>query len=189
MTTTEENQQFVGEFEKAAVMGVSGRLPALTMDLAEGYTLNTHLRLELEVRVKGVRYEEDRRGNMTRQHIFAIETVNLKSAFRPEDARDDIGGSASAHPDPQPVAGVTLGRSSDTWGATAPSKLPGLTEVDPGDAEVAEASGSTDDPEMIESEESVIAWLRAERAQIEEESVDAEESDEHDDGDPEAVGF
>jgi len=108
-------------FEGAAITELEGRLPAFTVDLPEGYQRGTHLRFEVEVRVKSVRYEErGKGGDLARQHMFAVEAVSLKSAFQPEDAVDSVGGSASAHPTQTPEEaaelGLVIGRSSDQWG-------------------------------------------------------------------------
>lgn len=153
----EEPVRTLHEFEGDVVTGVTGKFPALSIDLVEGYTKGTHLRLEVEVRVKNVQYNEDRHGNTIRQHVFSIESAQVKSAFRPEDVRDDVGGSASAHPMPQPVAGVALGRSSDTWGATAPSKpAEAISESSGDETSEAETGAEVSDEDR---ESAAIAWL------------------------------
>lgn len=110
-------------FEGALVTEMEGRLPSVVMDMPEGYARGTHLRLNVEVRVKSIRYEENRQGDMVRQHVFALESVQLASAFAPEDADDQIGGSASAKPVPTPeeteLLGIEIGRTADQWSGTA----------------------------------------------------------------------
>lgn len=106
-------------FEGDVVTDMEGRLPAITIDMAEGYLRNTHLRMEVEVRVKNVRYEEGPRGDLRRVHVFALEAVALKVAFRAEDAAGIVTGSASGQAEQTPEQavelGLTLGRSGDHW--------------------------------------------------------------------------
>lgn len=112
---------YITMFEGAPITGQHGRLPSIALPMDNSYQRGTHLRLEVEVRVKGVRHEENRAGDVERHHIFALETVIVRSAFQPEDVADSVGGSASAFPPQQPeevaeLGGLEFGRSSDTWG-------------------------------------------------------------------------
>jgi hypothetical protein len=107
-------------FEGAPVRELVGKLPAVSMEMEEGYTRGTHIRMMLEVRVRNVRYEEARGGeHMIRQHVFGLESVELVSAFDPLERRDEVGGSASAYPTPSPEESARLGvdfkRSSGVW--------------------------------------------------------------------------
>lgn len=111
----------IAVFEGEFVTEMEGRLPAVIMEMPEGYARGTHLRLNLEVRVKNVRYEENRKGDLTRQHVFALESIHLATAFSPEDAADSVGGSASGRPeqtaeDAEALGGLTIGRTSEVWG-------------------------------------------------------------------------
>lgn len=116
----------VAQFEGEYVVDMEGRLPAIAMEMPEGYARGTHLRLNLEVRVKNVRYEENRKGDLVRQHVFALESVQLVSSFAPEDAWDGVGGSASATPEQTAEEveelGLAIGRTSQTWDGS-PSTL------------------------------------------------------------------
>lgn len=111
----------VAKFEGEYVTSMLAKLPAVSMEMVEGYARGTHLRLMLEVRVKNVRYEEDRKGGLCRQHIFGLESVQLVSAFAPEEADDGVGGSASAKAVPtaeeSAEIGVQFGRTADHWDA------------------------------------------------------------------------
>ncbi len=82
----------------------------------------THLRLNIEVRVKSVRYEENRKGDLVRQHVFALESVQLVSSFQPEEAADDVGGSASGKPsqtdEEAEELGLRIGRTAEIWEAS-----------------------------------------------------------------------
>lgn len=113
--------QFEGEF----VREMSGRLPAVTMAMAEGYPRGTILRLQVEVRVRNVRYEEivrgEHKGELVREHVLALESAQMVAAFSPEQDRSDVGGSASANGIDHEATeglGVDFGRTSDHWGAT-----------------------------------------------------------------------
>jgi hypothetical protein len=122
---TEEQpaQKLVAQFEGDFITELEGRLPATSMAMSEGYTRGTYLRLELEVRVKSVRHEERGKGDLVRQHVFAIETVHIKSAFQPGEVADSIGGSAATNAtqsaEEAAELGLTIGRSSDQWGVSS----------------------------------------------------------------------
>lgn len=107
------------EFEGDLVTDMEGRIPALTLEMPEGYPRGTHVRMQVELRVKSVRYDENRKGDLVRVHVFALEEAQLVAAFNPADAASTVGGSASAHPQQTAAQaeelGVAFGRSSDTW--------------------------------------------------------------------------
>lgn len=88
--------QMDGEFIRV----MEGKLPAITLEMAEGYPRNTHLKLEVEVRVRGFHYDEisrgPQKGDLVRQHLFALEEVKLIGAYAPEELDPGVGGSASA---------------------------------------------------------------------------------------------
>lgn len=123
------------DFEGAVVRHMEGRLPAITLEMDEGYRRGTILRLALEVRVKGVGYDEvGKEGDLVRRHALALEGATLVAAYQPEDARDTVRGSASGNPTPTQeevdALGVGFGRTADLWGAdgdgyVAPSESDG----------------------------------------------------------------
>lgn len=111
--------QFEGDF----IHDLEGKLPAMTVEMPEAYARGTVLRLNVEVRVKSVRHEENRKGDLVRQHVFALESINLAAAFKPEEDRSTVGGSASGVPtqtpeDVEELGGLEIGRSSDAWGGS-----------------------------------------------------------------------
>lgn len=81
------------EFEGQFVRNVEGRLPQINLEMAEGYVRGTHLVMRVELRVRNVRFEEDRRGDLTRQHLFALEEAKLLEAFDPVQRPTNVGGS------------------------------------------------------------------------------------------------
>lgn len=87
----------VAEFEGEFVRSFEGKLPALTLDMPEGYVRGTHLKLELEVRVRNVHYDEmGKERDLTRMHQFALEEVRLTDAFDPAHRPDNVGGNLAA---------------------------------------------------------------------------------------------
>lgn len=89
----------VAEFEGQYIRAFEGKLPAITLDMPEGYARGTHLKMEVEVRIRSVRLEEIQRGadkgDLTRQHVFALEEVRLLGAYSPDEVDPGVGGSAS----------------------------------------------------------------------------------------------
>ena len=87
----------VTEFEGEYVRVMEGKLPAITLEMPEGYARGTHLKMQVEVRVRNVRYEEiprgEHKGDLVRQHIFALEEVVLTDALTAEQADPGVGGS------------------------------------------------------------------------------------------------
>jgi hypothetical protein len=115
----------VAQFEGEFVREMEGKLPAITLAMAEGYPRGTIIRMQIEVRVRNIHYDEiktkEHRGELIRQHLFALESAQLVAAFSPEEDHTGAGGGASATAiDPEAAAelGVEFGRTSDQWGAT-----------------------------------------------------------------------
>ena len=129
------------QFEGDLIQDLEGKLPAMTVEMPEAYARGTVLRLLVEVRVKSVRHEENRKGDLVRQHVFALESINLAAAYKPEEAKDSVGGSASATPEQSPEdaedLGLSIGRSSDSWKGEAITVHEG--QVNPKTGEMAEA--------------------------------------------------
>lgn len=91
----------IAEFEGDYVRDFEGKLPALSMIMPEGYARGTHLKLQIEVRIRNVRYEEksskkNERPELVRQHMFALEEIQLLGAYTPEEMDPGVGGSAAA---------------------------------------------------------------------------------------------
>jgi hypothetical protein len=110
------------EFEGDVVSECEGKLPQIVLDMPEGYVRGTHLRMMVEVRVRNIRYEENRKGELVRQHVFALDSVQLVAAFPPGQASDEIVGDASGAPVQTPAAaqelGLEIGRTGQLWQAS-----------------------------------------------------------------------
>jgi hypothetical protein len=63
------------------------------MEMVEGYPRGTHVVFEVESRVRNVSYVEDKRGDLTRMHMLALEEVRLKEAFDPAHRPSNVGGN------------------------------------------------------------------------------------------------
>lgn len=103
------------QFEGMAVVDFQSKLPAATVN-SDHYKSGTVLRLAVEVRVKGVGYEEDKDGNYVRVHKLGIQDIEVVSAYDPSAANDTVGGSlAGGAPDPDVDVGLNVGRTADKW--------------------------------------------------------------------------
>jgi hypothetical protein len=86
----------VMEFEGSYIRQMEGRLPSITLDMPEGYQRGTHLTMEVEVRVRHVGFNENKDGDLVRQHVFALEEVRLTDAFDPATRpNNNVGGTAA----------------------------------------------------------------------------------------------
>lgn len=85
----------VAEFEGEFVRAFEAKLPAITLEMAEGYMRGTHLVFEVESRVRHVGYNEDKRGDLTRVHALALEEVRIKDAFDPANRPTNVGGNSA----------------------------------------------------------------------------------------------
>ena len=103
------------QFEGTSVVDHQAKLPSITVD-CDYYPAGTVLRLAVEVRVKGVGYEEDKEGNFIRQHKLGIQDIEVVSSYNPAEAQDQVGGAlASGAPDPDADTGLDVGRTADQW--------------------------------------------------------------------------
>lgn len=92
-------------FEGEPVTEMEGRLPAVTFDMPEGYPRGTILRVVTEYRVRNVRYEENRKGDLVRQHIMTLQSIELAGAYNPAFVNDTVVGELAGRPpreEPQP---------------------------------------------------------------------------------------
>lgn len=88
----------VAEFEGEFVRLMVGNLPSIAMEMPVGYARGTHLKMEIEVRVKGVRVDEGtgrHKGDLVRYHALALEEIKLIGAYTADQMDPGVGGSAS----------------------------------------------------------------------------------------------
>lgn len=91
------------EFEGGLITGLEGRIPAVKVECPESYKRGTILKLSMEVRVKSVRLEENRDGDLTRSHVFAIESVNVDEVYDPAAMIAELSGSVDTYTDPSDI--------------------------------------------------------------------------------------
>ncbi len=88
----------IGEFEGELVRVMRGKLPAIELDMAEGYARNTHLKLEIEVRVSSVNHPEIKVGKelmLGRVHTLVYEDIKLIGAYTAAQLDAGTGGDLS----------------------------------------------------------------------------------------------
>lgn len=90
----------LAEFEGEMVRTMIGKLPALDLEMEYGYPRGTHLKFEVEVRVRNIAVNEIERGKMkgelVREHKFAIEEVRFVGVYSPDQADQGVGGGLAA---------------------------------------------------------------------------------------------
>lgn len=90
----------IDQFEGEYVRVMRGKLPSITLDMEQGFPRGTHLKLQVEARVRYVNYPEatdkDHKGELVREHHLTIEEVSLASAMSADEADPGVGGSAGA---------------------------------------------------------------------------------------------
>lgn len=94
-TTTKSLEVPVAEFEGEWVRHMLGKLPALVIEMPVGYSRGTHLKMEVEVRVRDVAMKEVK-GELTREHTFALEEIKLLGAYSADEMDPGVGGNAAA---------------------------------------------------------------------------------------------
>lgn len=86
----------VTEFEGEFVRQQEGKLPAIVIEMPEGYKRHMHLVMQVEVRVRDVNHSEDKKSHeLIRAHSLTLEEVRLIDAFHPDARPDNVGGSLS----------------------------------------------------------------------------------------------
>ena len=74
-------------FEGDEVSNFTAQLPSIGLDAPEAYPRGTLLNLTVQVRVKSVRLEEDRKGALSRKHVLALEDVAIVDVLTPDQRR------------------------------------------------------------------------------------------------------
>lgn len=84
------------EFEGDEVTNFTAQLPSATLEAPEAYQRGTLLTLSVQVRVKSVRLEEGRNGELTRKHILALEECNVTDVLTPSERKALIEAALAA---------------------------------------------------------------------------------------------
>jgi hypothetical protein len=74
-------------FEGDEVTNFTAQLPSATLEAPEAYQRGTLLTLSVQVRVKSVRLEEGRDGELTRKHVLALEECNVTDVLTPAERK------------------------------------------------------------------------------------------------------
>lgn len=82
----------IAEFEGEIVRKMEGKLPVLTLDMAEGYPRHHHIVMEVEVRVRNINHVEDKHGDLVRHHNLAIVGAQIVETFSPDSRPTSISG-------------------------------------------------------------------------------------------------
>lgn len=89
----------IDTFEGEFVRHMRAKLPAITMNMPEGFPRGTHVRMEVEARVRSVSYPEatdkEHKGDLVRLHEMSIVEVAILGHQSADEADPGVGGSAS----------------------------------------------------------------------------------------------
>lgn len=113
------------EFEGDEVSDFVVQLPAATLDADEAYTRGTLMTLNVQVRVKSVRIEEDRKGNLIRKHILVMEEASIRDVLTPERRRELI-----ALAEAEALREYTVQEEPEATDDQATDEIPGQLTVD-----------------------------------------------------------
>jgi hypothetical protein len=91
-----EQESAAFTFEGDEVTDFTAQLPSAKLEAPEAYPRGTYLTLQVEVRVKSVRLEEDRHGNLTRHHVLALESCAITETLTPAQRRELIEAAEKA---------------------------------------------------------------------------------------------
>lgn len=86
----------VAEFEGEYIRQFKGKVNLPVFEMDRGYARGTHLKIAIELRVRDVSVTEDRRGDLTREHTFALEQIELLGAYSADQMDPGVGGNAAA---------------------------------------------------------------------------------------------
>lgn len=93
----------MAEFEGDEVSDFTAQIPSMTLETDQAYPRGTYLTLQVEVRVRSIRIDEDRKGNLSRKHVLAIEDVKILERLTPEQRRAFLAQATAAVEDGAPV--------------------------------------------------------------------------------------
>lgn len=91
MTTTD-----VFEFEGEEITDFAVQIPSTKLETGKAYPRGTILNMNVSLRVRSVRIDEDRQGNMIRTHLLAVEDAAVKKAVTPAERRATMEAEEAA---------------------------------------------------------------------------------------------
>lgn len=165
------------EFEGDEVTDFTAQLPSASLEAPQAYPRGTILNLNVQVRVKSVRLEEDRKGKLFRKHVLALEDVSILDVLTPAQRKALIEAAeqaATAQTDEsttiaeeQHIEDVLPGGSSieDQLADVAAGEVTGDHDAEEPRATTTPAAVDDDDPEhawMDEEEEDFAHGVRVE---------------------------
>jgi hypothetical protein len=118
------------EFEGDEVTDFAVQLPSTTIEASDAYTRGTLMNLNVQVRVKSVRLEEDRKGNLVRKHILAIEDVSVMDVLTPAQRKALIEAAQRAAEEEVAEQGATSSSNLIPEEEHIEDVLPGQTTID-----------------------------------------------------------
>jgi hypothetical protein len=83
------------EFEGDEVTDFTAQLPSATLEAPAAYPRGTLLTLAVQVRVKSVRIDEDRKGGLSRKHMLALEECVVTDVLTPVQRKALIEAAAA----------------------------------------------------------------------------------------------
>lgn len=91
----------VSSFEGEYVRIMYGVIPKIRLPMDYGYARDTHLKVELEVRVRSVLVDEmqtgKQKGELFREHNMVTEHIKIVGVYSAEEADIGVGGGLAAN--------------------------------------------------------------------------------------------
>lgn len=162
------------EFEGQEISEFIASLPSMKLEAPDSYQRGTYLTLQVEVRVRSVRYEEvtsgKNKGDLQKVHVLAIENVAVTETLTPQMRREILEAAAAqlvgsdGEPvvveDGGPIESATAGSISEPVATVLPEPIDEptmtpntLTETAAGDE--GDSGWVYETPEYAEAEASV----------------------------------
>jgi hypothetical protein len=150
------------DFEGEEIAEFTAQLPTVKLEAEEMYPRGTHIMVSAEYRVRSVHIEEDKKGNLTRHHVLALENLVVTGRQTPEERRAAIAASGDAFDEgtvipegTDPVAGADT--AGDDTGSVDTGAVQEDEEAAPADSAVVDSLAVDVDADWLE--ESISAGM------------------------------
>jgi hypothetical protein len=114
------------EFEGQEISEFIAALPSMKLEAPDSYQRGTYLNLNVEVRVRSVRYEEitsgKRKGDLQKVHVLAIENVSVVETITPQQ-RQAILEEAAKHLESAVIEAPDSGSLGEPVAAVLPAPV------------------------------------------------------------------